>query len=156
MTAIADRGAGNYYYLANPQSFAAIFQQEFQHAKNVAARAGKSAFPCQTVCRCCMLQATRSALAATARLSTPEICSPGKPKAVFDLAVPDLFETIYQLQGLAVRYLHQGQPYTATFSTSLQIACVNNPDEVVASIVQEEWEQKVLQEDFNALRSAWR
>ncbi len=153
MTAIADRGAGNYYYLANPQSFAAIFQQEFQHAKNVAARAVEISLPLPDGVSLLYASGYPVSVSGNRAVVHPGDLLAGQTRKLFlTLQFPTSSETIYQLQGLAVRYLHQGQPYTATFSTSLQIACVNNPDEVVASIVQEEWEQKVLQEDFNALR----
>ena len=37
MTTIADHGAGNYYFLENPQDFASVFEKEFETTRNVAA-----------------------------------------------------------------------------------------------------------------------
>ncbi|GAK58969.1 von Willebrand factor, type A [Candidatus Vecturithrix granuli] len=153
MTAIADRGAGNYYYLANPQSFAAIFQQEFQHAKTVAARAMEISIPLPDGVSLLYASGYPVSVSGNRAVVHPGDLLAGQTRKLFlTLQFPTSSEITYRLQGLAIRYLHQGNPYTATFPTPFQIACVNNPDEVVASIVHEEWEQKVLQEDFNALR----
>ncbi|MBW2593470.1 MAG: hypothetical protein JRE58_10830, partial [Deltaproteobacteria bacterium] len=45
MTAIADQGTGSYYYLENPDAFAAVFHQEFNNARVVAATAVKVRVP---------------------------------------------------------------------------------------------------------------
>jgi Ca-activated chloride channel family protein len=37
MTTIADYGAGNYYFLENPQAFAEVFKKEFEATRNVVA-----------------------------------------------------------------------------------------------------------------------
>ena len=155
MTAIADRGAGNYHYLANPQSFAAIFQQEFQHAKSVTARAIEISVPLPAGVSLLYASGYPVSVNGNRAVVHPGDLPAGQTRKLFlTLQFPTSSETTYQLQGLAVRYVHQGHPYTATFPTPFQIACVKDPDEVVASIVQEEWEQKVLQEDFNALRES--
>jgi Ca-activated chloride channel family protein len=45
MTAIADRGAGNYYYLENPMAFAEVFQKELFFSKTTVATNVSISFP---------------------------------------------------------------------------------------------------------------
>jgi Ca-activated chloride channel family protein len=73
-------------------------------------------------------------------------------KLFFTFKVPTHSEKTYEVHGVNTRYMHQGSSYTTTLSEPFRIACVNNPDEAVASIDRSEWEEKVLQEDFNILR----
>jgi Ca-activated chloride channel family protein len=153
MTTIADRGAGNYYYLANPQTFAEVFQQEFQYAKTVAAQAIEIGIPLPDGVSLIKASGYPITIKDNHAIINPgELLSGQTRKLFLTLKVPTHSEATYELGGINVRYLHQGSSYTASLSEPFRIACVSNPEEAVASIVSSEWEEKVLQEDFNDLR----
>jgi len=153
MTAIADRGAGNYYYLANPQSFAQVFSNEFQHSRSVAAHAVEIRIPLPD--GVALVEASGYPITINndhAIVYPGDLLSGQTRKLFLTLKVPTHAEETYVLQGINVRYKHEGTLYTTAFSETFRIACVSNPQDAVASIVQTEWEEKVIQEDFNALR----
>ena len=58
----------------------------------------------------------------------------------------------FEIAGISAHYRHKGQPYTVDLAESFQIACVEDQQEVFSSIDRDEWEEKVLKEDFNRLR----
>ncbi len=153
LTAIADRGTGNYYYLADPQSFVEVFYEEFQHAKTVAAHAIKIRIPLPDGVS--LVEASGYPITITnnyAIIHPGDLLSGQTRKLFLTLKIPTHSEGTYELSGINVQYLHKESSYTVMLSEPFRIVCVNNPDEAVASIVQSEWEEKVLQEDFNDLR----
>ena len=153
MTAIADKGAGNYYYLANPQSFAQVFSNEFQHSRTIVAHAVEIRIPLPDGVS--LVEASGYPITVNnnqAIVHPGDLLSGQTRKLFLTLKVPTHAEETYELPGINVRYKHDGTPYTAAFSETFRIACVSDPQDAVASIVQTEWEEKVLQEDFNALR----
>ncbi|MBD3306761.1 VWA domain-containing protein [candidate division KSB3 bacterium] len=153
MTTIADRGAGNYYYLAHPSTFAEIFRQEFESSQTVAARAVEITLALPDGIS--LLNASGYPITTTPHHATvhPGDLLSGQTRTFYlTLQLPTHAETSYTFSDISVRYLHQGTTYTATLADPFQIACVPNPDDALSSIDQRRWEEKVLQEDFNALR----
>lgn len=153
MTAIADRGAGNYYYLSDPQSFAQIFLEEFQNTRMVAAHALEIQIPLSDGVS--LVKASGYPITLTghqASVHPGDLLSGQRRKLFLTLHVPTHAEQIFEVNGLNIRYLHRGTSYMSRLAAPLQIACVNDPNEVTASIDAGEWEEKVIQEDFNALR----
>ncbi len=153
MTAIADRGAGNYYYLSNPQAFAQVFLKEFQDTRTVVAHATELniAIPEGVA----LIKASGFPITITGNQAVvhPGDLLAGQTRKLFlTLQVPTHLEKTYELAGLNLQYVHQETSYTTALSEPFQIACVNDPNEAVASIDTAEWEEKVIQEDFNALR----
>ncbi len=153
MTAIADRGAGNYYYLENPQSFAEVFLQEFQDSKTLAARAVEIRIPLPEDVALIEAAGYPITIANNHAIIHPGDLLSGQTRKLFlTLKVPTHSEKTYELSGIHLRYMHKGSSYTAMLLEPFRVACVNNAEDAVASIVQSEWEEKVLQEDFNTLR----
>lgn len=153
MTAIADKGAGNYYYLADPESFAEVFHKEFQNSKIVAARAVEIKIPLPEGVSLLKASGYPITISNNHAIVHPGDLLSGQSRKLFlTLTIPTHSEKTYELSGINIRYMHQGNSYTTTFSEPFQIACVNNPNEAVASIDAGEWEEKVIQEDFNTLR----
>lgn len=153
MTTIADRGAGNYYYLENPQSFAQVFSNEFQHSRTIAAHAVEIRIPLPDGVSLVEASGYPITIKNNQAIVHPGDLLSGQTRKLFlTLKVLTHAEKTYELHGINVRYKHDGTLYTAAFSETFRVACVNNPEEAVASIVQTEWEEKVIQEDFNDLR----
>ena len=153
MTTIADKGAGNYYYLANPQTFAQVFHKEFQDSKTVAARALEIRVPLPEGVS--LVEASGYPITVTSNhaiVHPGDLLSGQTRKLFLTLQFPTHSEASYELDGVNIQYTHKDSTYTAALSEPFRVSCVNNAEEAVASIDQDQWEDKVLQEDFNALR----
>jgi Ca-activated chloride channel homolog len=155
MTAIADRGAGNYYYLENPIAFAEVFQQEFGYTRaTVATRVSVS------------LQLGKGISlveAAGYPVSIQENCvvfypgdlRSGQTRKLFlTLQVPTVTLQSFEIGRIRVRYCFNGQPMETILDGSYKIACVEDPNAVQASIDEISWAEKVIQEDYNRLKQA--
>jgi len=154
MTAIADRGTGNYYYLENPSAFAEVFQREFRETLAAAATGvtvmvplsdgmtliDASGYPVQT----------RSGIA----VFHPGDIRSGQTRRFFlTFRVPDRTEGRFEIRDIAVSYAHGDVRRTVHLSESFTIACVADPADALASIQKITWEQKVLQDDYGRLKN---
>ena len=153
MTSIADRGAGNYYYLANPQTFAEVFQEEFQNSRSVVAHGVEIRIPLPQGASVKSASGYPITVNNNQAVIHPGDLLSGQSRTIFlTLQLPVHTEQIYTLHGIDLQYHSQGNMYTSALSRPIEIACVDDPNEVVASIDPNIWEEKVLQDDFNALR----
>lgn len=153
MTAVADRGTGRYYYLSDPGAFAAVFQKEFQNTKTVAANALAVHIP---------LTGGMALIDASGypiehkngdAVFYPGVLRYGQKKHLFlTFRVPVDQPGDYLISGIKTEYLHQGEKESVHIKQPLQIACVNDAKAVFSSIKKEQWEQKVLSDDYNRLR----
>jgi Ca-activated chloride channel family protein len=155
MTAIADRGAGNYYYLENPMAFAEVFQKEFGYTKatvatnvSISLRLGNgislvdaAGYPIST-------QKNHAVF-------YPGDLRSGQTRKLFlTLQVPTATIKSFEIGRVNVCYRFNGQPMENTLHGSYEIACIENPEEVQASIDKMSWAEKVIQEDYNRLKQA--
>lgn len=153
MTALADRGAGRYYYLENPLAFANVFQKEFHNTRTATATSVEVRVPLAG--RMSLVNAAGYPIEIRdnqAIFHPGNILSGQTRKLFLTFQMPTDMERTFELKGINVRYLHKGEPYTVSLSKPFTIACVKNKKEVFASMDKQEWEQKVLQEDYNKLR----
>lgn len=135
MTIIADRGVGNYYYLDNLQAFAEVFHQEFYQSATAAAHAIEITIPLPEGVS--LIEA--SGYPITIRENQAVVhygdLGSGQTRRLFlTFRFPTRSETTYSLQGLNFTYSHQGEPHTAGFPGAFQVACVNDQQEVFASM----------------------
>lgn len=153
MTTIANRGTGNYYYLENPNAFAAVFQREFQNTRNAAATSVEIRIPLTDGISLVDAAGYPIEIKNNQAVFYPGDLLSGQTKKLFvTLRVPTNEEGTFELKGVNARYIHRGAPYTVMLSKPFQIACVKDKHEVFASIDKSEWEEKVLQDDYNRLR----
>jgi Ca-activated chloride channel family protein len=152
MTTIADQGAGKYYFLDEPEKFAEILHNEFQHAR--------------------MTVASNIAVEIPLRDNITLIDAAGYPveyrnnKAVFypgnlfanqsrslflTFKLPTNTEKNFALNGITLRYQHDNVSRTVSLDEPFQIACIRDETQVISSVNKGVWEEKVLQEDFNKL-----
>ncbi|UCD90137.1 MAG: hypothetical protein JSW04_01470, partial [Desulfobacterales bacterium] len=73
-------------------------------------------------------------------------------KLFLTFKVPTHAQTTFEIKGIAVHYTYNEHPYIASLAKSFQIACVANEREAISSIKKNEWEQQVIQDDYNKLR----
>jgi len=153
MTSLADRGTGNYYYLENPATFAAVFQKEFQSTRVVAAGGVEIRVPLADGITLVDAGGYPVEAAPGEAVFRPgDVLSGQTRKLVLSLRVPTDREAAFALEGITARYLHDGRERAATLPTPFRLACVKKPQEVWASIDAGAWEGKVLNEDYNKLK----
>ena len=153
MTYIADQGAGSYYYLKNPKVFAEVFQKEFYNSRTTAATAVEVTIPLRNGMS--LVNASGYPIKVTkdhARFHPGNLHS-GQTRTLFlTFKMPTHNQKTFEINGITVRYIHNGRPYQSVLSKSFEIACVKNERDVISSIDKEEWEKQVVQEDYNKLK----
>jgi Ca-activated chloride channel family protein len=153
MTSIADRGAGQYYYLEDPQAFAAVFQREFHHARAVVAEALEVRVPLRDGLSVVDAAGYPIEVKNNEAVLYPGNLLSGQTRKLFlTLRVPTEKEAVFNIRGVRARYCYEGTTHTATLNRSFQIACLKDQEEVFASIDKSEWEAKVLHDEYNRLR----
>ena len=152
MTALADQGAGSYYFLEDPNSFAQVFEKEFQTARNVAAAGLEIRIPPDRV-RLVNAGGYPVKLEGRSAVLFPgDLLSGQKRKLFLTLEVPTRSEGEFKLDRIQVRYQHNGDNRSLTSEKGWTVACVRNEKEVLASIDGDEWSTQVLQEDYGRLK----
>ncbi len=153
MTSLADYGTGTYYYLENPAAFAGVFERELQRAQAVAAARvtvelylpsgvileDAAGYPIEMEGR-------------VARFRTGDLVAGQTRRLFLKLRVPTRENQVYRFRKLGVTYQHDGRTCRVENSKTLQVSCVNDSEEVMASVNKTHWTQKVLQSDYNRLR----
>jgi Ca-activated chloride channel family protein len=153
MTLIADRAAGNYYYLENPNSFAEVFRKEFSLSRSVVATAVEVRIPLVDGVSVVSASGYPVEFKSNQAVIRPGDLLSGQNRKLFlTLRVATHKEQTLEIDGIRVHYRQKGQPFVATLTEPFQIACVKDRKEVFSSIDKNEWEEKVLKEDFNRLR----
>ena len=152
MTKLADRGAGSYHYMENPNAFAGIFEKEFNHTRMVAA--GAVAIEVPLANGVTLVNASGFPIEQRDGYAVfhPGDIQAGQSRKLFlTFKVPTNRERKFELNGIRVRYLHKDRTYIAALSEPLHIACVKDKKAVISSIKPQVWEKKVLQDDYNKL-----
>jgi Ca-activated chloride channel family protein len=155
MTAIADHGAGNYYYLENPMAFAEVFQKEFGYTK--ATVATHVSISLQLNNGISLLDAAGYPVSFQENCAVfyPGDLRSGQTRKLFlTLQVPTAAIKSFEIGRIKACYRFKGQSMETPLEGSYKIACVENPKEVQASIDKMSWSEKVIQEDYNRLKQA--
>ena len=153
MSAIADQGTGRYYYLENPDAFAAVFHEEFNNARGLAAGGVKVRVP---------LPAGVTLVSASGYpVKTENGCAlfyPGNlrsgqvRKLYLSFKMPTHTLQTFNIKDIQAEYVHNDSHYTADLDKSFQIACIRDAQKVAASIDRDKWIQKVIKSDFSRLK----
>ena len=153
MTHIADQGTGNYYYLENPDAFADVFQKEFYLSSVTAATGVEIHIPLKDGLSVVDASGYPIKIIRDHAVLYPGDLRSGQTRKLFlTFKVPTHAQATYPIEGIAVHYMHNEAPFVASLSKSFQIACVEDEREALSSIKKNEWEQKVIQDDYNKLR----
>lgn len=153
MTAIADRGAGNYYFLETPDSFARMFQKEFSNTRAVAANGVSIHIPLKDGVSVVKASGYPVKIQNNEAVFYPGDILSGQTREIFvTLRVPTDKLKNYKIDGINVRYLANDIPFTASLKTSFTIACVEDEKAVYSSLDKKVWEKQVLQDSYNELK----
>lgn len=153
MTAIADRGAGNYYYLENPMAFAEVFQKELFYSKATVATNVSIAFPLNNEISLVNASGYVIEIQNDHAVFYPGDLRSGQTRKLFlTLHVPTDSTGSFEIGKIKARYRFNGRPMETTLNGSYKIACVKSQKEVRASIDKKSWAEKVIREDYNRLK----
>ena len=153
MTAIADHGAGNYYFLENPQDFVTVFEQEFKTARTVAAGGAELQIRLRDGLQLVGAGGFPIRIENGVALIRPGNILSGQQRTIFlSYRVPTDLERTFSLGSIELHYQHDGNPEVAVAPEELTIACVQNQQEVLASIDETAWTEQVLKEDYSRLK----
>jgi Ca-activated chloride channel family protein len=153
MTTIADRGAGNYYYLENPTAFAEVFQKEFFYTRSTVATSVSISFPLSSGISIADAAGYPISVHNNHAVFYPGDLRAGQSRKLFlTLQVPTGTTGNFELGRIRAHYRFNGQAMETTLDGSYKIACVKNEREVQASIDKTAWAEKVIREDYNRLK----
>jgi Ca-activated chloride channel family protein len=153
MTQIADRGAGSYYYLENPEAFAEVFQKEL-HATQSALLTGVAVgLTLPAGVRLADASGYPVSVNGGNAVFYPGSLRPGQTRRLFlTLHVPTDQEQRIDLGRIAVRYQHHAEMHESVLEDSLALACIEDEGRVLSSIDRTRWEQMVLTDAYNRLK----
>lgn len=153
MATIADRGAGNYYYLENPMAFSEVFQKEFFYSRSTVAFNVSVLFPLGKGIS--LIDAAGYPITRQENYAVfyPGDLRSGQTRQLFlTVQVPTESTASFDIAPIKVRYRFKGRSLQTALAEPLTIACVENKREVQASIDKSSWAEKVIQEDYNRLK----
>ena len=153
MTAIADRGTGNYYYLENPAAFAEVFQQEFYNTRTASITGLKIQLPVDTGITLSDAAGYPISIHNGQAAFYPGNLRSGQTRRLYlTLHVPTHRQRAFELDQIQIQYQYNDRSYITTLDESLTIACVADQRKVYSSIDKTSWSEKVIKEDFNRLK----
>jgi len=153
MTTIADHGAGNYYFLEDPQDFARVFEKEFETTRNIAAGGVEVRIPLRDGLQLVGAGGFPIRIEDNVAVIRPGNILAGQQRKIFlSYHVPTDKERNFSLGNIQVHYQHDGKSQVVIAPEELSIACVPNQQEVIASINETVWTEQVLKEDYSRLK----
>jgi Ca-activated chloride channel family protein len=153
MTTIADRGAGNYYYLENPAAFAEVFQKEFFYTRATVATNVSISIPLGSGISMVDAAGYPIIVEKNHAVFYPGDLRAGQSRKLFlTLQVPTATTGNFELGRIGARYRFNGRPMETTLDGPYKITCVKDEREVQASIDKTSWAEKVIREDYNRLK----
>ena len=153
MTALADAGTGNYYYLRAGDDLASVFAREFGAARaTVASGLAVRIEPANGVR---VLDAAGYPLeqAADGVVFRPGALFAGQERRVWvTLAVPSDTVRDVELGRFTLSYVVGGERTTLAFTNAPTVSCVQNEDDFFAGIDVSSWTRSVLVDGYNAMQ----
>lgn len=154
MTRLADQGGGVYRFLEDPAQFAAGFFEEFTTARRTVAAGIELRLPLPPGVH--LVEASgypvdlRDGSVAVVRAGN---LVAGASRTVHcTLRFPVDRPAAWTLHNARLDYRYQDAPRSTAVPGVLEVACVASREEAAASLQQEVWEKKVLDDDFNKLK----
>ncbi len=153
MTAISDRGAGNYYYMENPAAFAKVFEQEFYTSVSAVATSVEIKVPLKNGIS--LIEASGYPVTIKNGVASfyPGDLRYGQTRKIFlKFKIPPVAGKKFEISGITLECLSDGKFHKISIEKPFYIACVKDKKEAYSSINRGSWETKVIQDDFNKLK----
>ena len=154
MTALADAGTGNYYYLKVGDDLASIFAREFDATRTTIASGLAVRIEPGSGVR--VLDAAGYPLEPTAGaiLFRPGSVFAGQERRIWvTLAVPAQGVGETALGRFVLSYANGGAPTSLAFSEVPRVACVQNTDDFYAGIDVPSWSRSVVVDAYNSMQA---
>ncbi len=153
MTTIADHGGGNYSFLESPERFAEVFEKECRTARSVAASGTEirialprgvtlvdgGGYPIKMENR-------------NAVIRPGDILSGQQRNFFLTFAVPTSKKQHFSLGSITACYRNQGTEQRVQQQTIHSVACVDNENEVLASIDKQAWSRQTVNDAYNKMK----
>ena len=153
MTTIADHGAGNYHFLEEPQAIAGIFAKEFETARRVAASSVELHIPLDGELKLVSAGGYPFSIHKNIAVIKPGNLMNGQTRQIFlTYQVPAKKQTIYPLGTPWIEFQQNGEQKTAAAPDRLEIGCVKDEQEVIASYDEGIWSEHVVKEEYSRLK----
>jgi Ca-activated chloride channel family protein len=155
MSALADAGTGNYYYLQDLSRLAAVFAAEFETARETVATGVAVSIepgPGVTVVEAAGYPLERSGRNASFR---PGSLFAGQERHVWvTLRVPTDAQAEHALGSVRVHYRDGDEHHRLSLDDLPKVACVEDRDRFFAELDGDAWAKSVVVEEYNQLRQA--
>jgi Ca-activated chloride channel family protein len=153
MTTLADHGAGRYYFLEDPQTFARVFDKELQATRTVAAAGLEIRIPQNDGVRLIHAGGYPITTQDGQTVVRPgDLLSGQQRRFYLTYQVPTDKERRYELGTFHIRFTDNGVNRRLTHNPHLSLACMADPRAVMASIDKDGWGDQVLREDYSQLK----
>lgn len=153
MTALADAGTGNYYYLRHAADLGAVFAREFDAARATVAAALEVRIEPGRGVRVVDAAGYPLEAAGDAVVFRPGSLFAGQARRVWvTLAVPNAAAGDYDLGRFSLSYGAAGERATLAFSDMPRIACVNGEDEFYSKVDVGAWSRSVVVDAYNEMQ----
>ena len=154
MTTIADHGAGNYYFLENPSSFAKVFEKEFRSARNKVADALEVRIPLRDGIRLVDAGGFPITLEGDVAVIHPGDLLAGQTRKLFlSYKIPTNHQKDFSLGKIQVRYQHGGEQFKVADNQLLTVTCIEDQQKVIASIDKDTWAEQVVKDGYNKVKN---
>jgi Ca-activated chloride channel homolog len=153
MTTIADYGAGNYYFLENPQAFAEVFKKEFEATRNIVA--GNTELRIQLKDGVQLIDAGGypiNMMGNVAVIRLGDLLAGQQRKIYLTYRIPTNHPHSYELGDMEINYRHNGEQLQVAGDQRFKVDCVEDKKAVIASIDKEVWSEQIVKEDFSRLK----
>jgi Ca-activated chloride channel family protein len=153
MTTIADYGAGNYYFLENPQAFAEVFKKEFEATRNVVAGNAELRIPLQDGVQ--LIDAGGypiNMVGNVAVIRLGDLLAGQQRKIYLTYRIPTSHLNSYELGDMQINYRHNDKQLQVAGDQRFKVDCVEDKRAVIASIDKEVWSEQIVKEDFSKLK----
>ncbi|SHK81658.1 Ca-activated chloride channel family protein [Desulfatibacillum alkenivorans DSM 16219] len=153
MATVADGGRGRYYYLENPGDFLAVFQEEANWTRAVAASALSIHLPLPKGVTAVSANGYPVINRENGAFISPGALLSGQSRTLYiRLHANEDAGEILNLDGVKATYVHEGQTLTAMCPQSFEVQVTQNAMAALESVSREAWEEKVLSADWNVLK----
>jgi Ca-activated chloride channel family protein len=153
MTALADAGTGNYYFLEGSRDLASVFAREFDTARStVASSLAVRIEPGDGV------QVVDAAGYPLEREGAAVVFRPGtlfagqERRVWVTLSVPNQAVAEHDLGRFSIAYREGDTPQTLALSTIPRVACVKGEEEFYSRIDEPAWSRAVLVDGYNQMQ----
>lgn len=154
MTSIADYGAGNYYFLEDPQTIARVFEKEFTTARNIVASGVEIRIRLSNEIRILSSGGYPVRMEGDVAVIRPgDLLSGQQRKFFLTYQVPTDSEQAFPLGEVELKYQYKGVGQQQLHNGNHIVSCVADQKAVAGSVDKKEWSDQVIQEEYNRLKT---